>query len=188
LRQAAKVLHAIDAIDSSAWKENADKETLTRAKGSVRTAADGLAMAPTAEDATTRMSTVASELGAVRRLLRRVDPAALARLEEAVKGAPPPLPPSGESTAFTFEDFAPSAAPAEQTPAQRRRQFERIDRQWTLASGVLAVFSGLLALYVVTPTWGTPGDYLKALLWGSVVSEGTKAVTALVAKTSVSSS
>ena len=53
----------------------------------------------------------------------------------------------------------------------------------TMATGVLAIFSGLILLYFASPTWGTPGDYLKALLWGSVVSEGVKQVTALVART-----
>jgi hypothetical protein len=58
-----------------------------------------------------------------------------------------------------------------------------LDRQMTLASGMLAVFSGLLAVCSTSPTWGSPGDYRKAFLWGSVVSEGVKAVTAVVAKT-----
>ena len=53
----------------------------------------------------------------------------------------------------------------------------------TMATGVLAVFSGLLLLYSTSATWGSPSDYLKALLWGSVVSEGIKQVTALVART-----
>jgi hypothetical protein len=66
---------------------------------------------------------------------------------------------------------------------RRRQRFPLIDRGMTLATGLLAVFSGLLALYSASPTWGTPADYLKAFLWGSVVSEGVKAVTALVGKT-----
>ena len=57
----------------------------------------------------------------------------------------------------------------------------------TVTAGLLAVFSGLLTLYVTSPTWGAPGDYLKAFLWGSVVSEGTKAVAGLVGRTGVSS-
>jgi hypothetical protein len=66
---------------------------------------------------------------------------------------------------------------------RRRERFALNERRMTLASGVLAVFSGLVALYATSPTWGSPGDYLKALLWGTVVSEGVKQVTALVART-----
>jgi ABC-type cobalamin/Fe3+-siderophores transport system ATPase subunit len=56
------------------------------------------------------------------------------------------------------------------------------DREMTIVSGLIAVVSGLVVLYSVTPSWGTPSDYLKALLWGGGVSEGIKVVTALVAK------
>jgi hypothetical protein len=66
---------------------------------------------------------------------------------------------------------------------RRRESFLLTDRRMTIASGLLAVFSGLVALYATSATWGTPGDYLKALLWGTVVSEGVKQVTALVART-----
>jgi hypothetical protein len=50
----------------------------------------------------------------------------------------------------------------------------RFDFAMTLVTGFLAVGSGFLALY--SSTWGTPADYLKAFLWGSVTSEGLKYV------------
>ena len=50
----------------------------------------------------------------------------------------------------------------------------------SLIAGVIAVGSGLLALYFSNPTWGSPVDYLKALLWGSTVSEGLKYVNVLL--------
>ena len=47
-------------------------------------------------------------------------------------------------------------------------------------AAVIAVGSGLLALYFTNPVWGSPADYLKALLWGSTVSEGLKYVNILL--------
>jgi hypothetical protein len=48
------------------------------------------------------------------------------------------------------------------------------EREMTLLAGSLAVASGFLTLYLSNPSWGLPGDYVKAFLWGSVVSEGLK--------------
>jgi hypothetical protein len=63
-------------------------------------------------------------------------------------------------------------------------EFRVTETQMTFISGILAVSTGLLTLYSPTPTWGAPADYLKAFLWGSLVSETTKAgakvVTSLV--------
>jgi len=41
----------------------------------------------------------------------------------------------------------------------------------------------MLALYLVDPAWGTNEDYLKALLWGGVISEGVAYVAAILART-----
>jgi hypothetical protein len=52
----------------------------------------------------------------------------------------------------------------------------------TIITGLLAVSSGLLSLYFANPAWGTPKDYLEALLWGAVVSEGLKYVNSIVSR------
>ena len=66
---------------------------------------------------------------------------------------------------------------------------EHVDaRRWAAIgagmAGVLVVLrptgSGMLTLYFANPTWGAPADYLKALLWGSTVSEGLKYVNVLL--------
>jgi hypothetical protein len=91
-----------------------------------------------------------------------------------------PIAPAGK------EDAAIARVLSRIVPASVSQRFRRVDRQMTLAAGLIAGFSGLLALYSTSPTWGTPADYLKALLWGSVVSEGIKTITALVAKSGLS--
>ncbi len=60
--------------------------------------------------------------------------------------------------------------------------FRLTDTQMTFVAGVLAVASGLLALYCTNASWGSPADYLKALLWGSAASEGLKYVSNLVGR------
>ncbi len=49
-------------------------------------------------------------------------------------------------------------------------------------SFLLAVASGMVVLYLNNPTWGSPLNYLTALLWGSTVSEGLKYTQDLVKK------
>ena len=72
-----------------------------------------------------------------------------------------------------------------ETPADEiEGRLRDLDRRMGTVSFVLAALSGLVVLYVPSATWGSPSDYLKAFLWGSVVSEGTKAVAAIVAKLS----
>jgi hypothetical protein len=56
------------------------------------------------------------------------------------------------------------------------------DRIVALVAGVLAVGSGMAALYLKTPAWGSAGDYIAALLWGSVTSEGIKLIVNVVGK------
>jgi hypothetical protein len=50
------------------------------------------------------------------------------------------------------------------------------DRVVAVVAGVLAIGSGMEALYLNTPAWGSAGDYLTALLWGAVTSEGVKLI------------
>ena len=64
--------------------------------------------------------------------------------------------------------------------AELQRLYELSERQMNAIAGVIAVGSGLLALYFSNPTWGSSADYLKALLWGSTVSEGLKYVNVLL--------
>lgn len=59
-------------------------------------------------------------------------------------------------------------------------EFHFTDKQMTIITGLLAVGSGFLTLYFESPSWGAPADYLKAILWGSVMSEGLKYVGNLV--------
>jgi hypothetical protein len=67
--------------------------------------------------------------------------------------------------------------------ARRTAQgFAVLDREMTLLAGLLALGSGLLALYLSNAAWGEPKDYLQALLWGAVVAEGVKLAGALVAR------
>jgi hypothetical protein len=46
------------------------------------------------------------------------------------------------------------------------------EQQINLIAGALAVGSGFVALYLGSGTWGGPRDYVSAVLWGSVVSQG----------------
>jgi membrane protein YqaA with SNARE-associated domain len=61
------------------------------------------------------------------------------------------------------------------------RTFQLDERRMTVISGLLAVGSGLLLLYFGSEAWGTPADYLKAFLWGSVISESAKEGAKIVA-------
>lgn len=60
--------------------------------------------------------------------------------------------------------------------ARARRAFVRDDRVMAAIAGVIAIGSGLVALYFNTADWGSAEHYLKAFVWGGLVSEGTKAV------------
>jgi hypothetical protein len=112
----------------------------------------------------------------------------------------PELPRSGEqatvstrhqfTTAGTFEvrlrhgDATLATASATVTAAESRadrsqRRLARARAGWTVIAGLIAVGSGMTALYFTDPAWGTPGDYVAALLWGGTVAEGIKFVGAL---------
>jgi hypothetical protein len=56
------------------------------------------------------------------------------------------------------------------------------DRIVAMVAAVLAVASGMAALYLKTPAWGSAGDYVAALLWGSVTSEGIRLIVTIVGK------
>ena len=47
---------------------------------------------------------------------------------------------------------------------------------------LLAVGSGIVALYLPSATWGSAGDYVTALFWGSATSEGIKAAANVAGK------
>jgi len=63
--------------------------------------------------------------------------------------------------------------------ASRRLALKARDRDVARIAVVLAVGSGLVALYVGEPAWGEPSDYLAAVLWGAVAGEGVKLVVAI---------
>jgi hypothetical protein len=98
-------------------------------------------------------------------------PGAEGRVEPFPAPVPAPEPVAGEPLAAAIQRFLSRLAATQAT-----------EFKMTAISGLLAVASGLLAVYLTTPAWGAPGDYLKALLWGSVVSEGAKAVTKIAAR------
>ena len=56
------------------------------------------------------------------------------------------------------------------------------DRIVAMVSAVLAVASGMAALYLNSATWGSAGDYIAALLWGSATSEGVKLIVNVAGK------
>jgi len=52
----------------------------------------------------------------------------------------------------------------------------------TFLVGLVAMGSGLLALYFADGDWGQPKDYLQALLWGAATAEGLKLLTDVATK------
>jgi len=59
-------------------------------------------------------------------------------------------------------------------------ELARTDRVVEKAAFVLAVGSGLVALYFTDTAWGQPMDYLAAFLWGGATGEGVKLAAGLV--------
>jgi hypothetical protein len=82
--------------------------------------------------------------------------------------------PGGERLSETTLAVAETPRAATQRVALTQR-----DRAMALIAGVLAVGSGLLALYVTDPAWGETSDYLAAVLWGAVTAEGVKLAAAI---------
>jgi len=60
--------------------------------------------------------------------------------------------------------------------------FSMSERQMSIIAGLLAIGLGFQQLYLKQATWGTTADYLYALLWGSVVSEGLKYAASIVGR------
>jgi hypothetical protein len=59
--------------------------------------------------------------------------------------------------------------------------FAEREKIFTAIVVVLTLASGMLTLYLANPAWGTNQDYVKALLWGAVISEGAAYVAAILA-------
>jgi hypothetical protein len=90
-----------------------------------------------------------------------------------------------EALAISEQEPAPTVAPGAIPVPESQLSwttFRDHDRQMTFATGFLAIGSGLGALYMTSAAWGSPSDYLQALLWGSVVSEGAKYFTSTITK------
>ena len=62
---------------------------------------------------------------------------------------------------------------------ERGARLSNGDRIVQAAAVTLAVGSGMTALYLCDPSWGEPGDYLEAVLWGGVVAEATVLAAAI---------
>lgn len=74
----------------------------------------------------------------------------------------------------------PSPTPEARQARRLQQLFDRNELQMTLLTGLLTVGLGLYNLYYKNPAWGTPADYLYAVLWGSAVSEGLKYIGHMV--------
>jgi hypothetical protein len=61
-----------------------------------------------------------------------------------------------------------------------RTRFTADNTAVAIVAALVAVGSGMGALYLTDTTWGSSGDYVAALLWGAVTAEAVKAVIALV--------
>ncbi len=66
----------------------------------------------------------------------------------------------------------PTSDGHERSAVELERELRRSDRTLSLLSGVLVVLSCLVTLYVPNASFGTAGDYLSALLWGTTLSAG----------------
>ena len=53
-----------------------------------------------------------------------------------------------------------------------RQALRRRDTAYACLSGLLVILSGMSLVYAADATFGTPGDYLTILLWGTAVTEG----------------
>lgn len=66
--------------------------------------------------------------------------------------------------------------------ASDKRALAQRDRAFFGIAVALTIASGVSALYLVDPTWGTNDDYVKAMLWGAVLPEGAALVAAAIAR------
>jgi hypothetical protein len=55
-----------------------------------------------------------------------------------------------------------------------REGWRGAELRFKVLSTLLVLLSGISVLYVGKPGFGTPGDYLAVLLWGTAVGEGVK--------------
>lgn len=62
----------------------------------------------------------------------------------------------------------------EQSAAELERELRQSDRHLSIITGLLVVLSGLATLYVPNESFGTVGDYLGALLWGTTLTAGVE--------------
>ena len=53
-----------------------------------------------------------------------------------------------------------------------KRALDRRDALFAVLSAFLVILSGMSLVYATDPTFGTPGDYLTILLWGTALTEG----------------
>ena len=58
--------------------------------------------------------------------------------------------------------------------------FRLTEWQMSVITGLIAIGLGFHTLYLTKAVWGTSADYLYAILWGSIVSEGLKYAAGLV--------
>jgi hypothetical protein len=105
----------------------------------------------------------------------------------ATGGAPPPAP--GSAPAPPEFDFTSSATDfILRLPGRRQRlselssakvgaMIQAIDKAVGVGAFIIAILGGLLLLWVGNPTWGSGGDILAALLWGTGVHQLSNAAT-----------
>ncbi|MGB7686059.1 MAG: hypothetical protein WBL45_09800, partial [Solirubrobacterales bacterium] len=64
-------------------------------------------------------------------------------------------------------------------PLEAQRRLDESDKVVERAAFLLAVGSGMVALYLADPSWGQPADYLAAFIWGGATGEGVKLAAAV---------
>jgi hypothetical protein len=79
------------------------------------------------------------------------------------------LPDRARLGSLTLKEILPEPR---QLPAEV--ELAATDKVVNRAAFVLAVASGMFALYFADPSWGQPMDYLGALVWGGATGEGVK--------------
>ncbi|HEX8115661.1 MAG TPA: PKD domain-containing protein, partial [Pyrinomonadaceae bacterium] len=85
-----------------------------------------------------------------------------------------------KSSGETLDDLKVTVAKGPGRAERRLALFRLTDWQMSVLAGLVTVGFGFYTLYMSKSVWGTPGDYLNCILWGSVVSEGLKYVVNLV--------
>jgi hypothetical protein len=195
LPNAAELRTTADAVTEQPGWSDEKRKSLSTHKDALHTALNKLITATSADDVRSNLATLSSEAAEIFRLSEGPTPP---RLRAAIVDAEQAFPEEAAEPEQHVEIvLAADGVPLTQYVRRERRtprraseltrRFMVTERQMTTLAGVLAVGSGLLTLYFPTATWGGPGDYLKAILWGSVVSEGIKYVTSLVGRVTFTS-